>query len=726
VDAGHIARQTSILENFKDSQETIFRREFATYFLSLGLPSSLVEDPIFQALLKHVIGGARAGIIKDSFSMSRYELQEVHLEHVFNTIQSLFNERFFSTSMTYGFEISIDGYSTKSNPKHNAIVSTESCQFLLYVTDSHGVYKDQHHISSIVIANLDRVMQLQSATSGPVRSGGATSETIDVDESDVLGAFSSVGLLHPVASSEPIDAASDSPDVANVVSHDFSRRLRGLCWVVMDGARVNLAAMDTVRLKYPHVMFGICLTHSLALLIKDIGSLSFFDKVQDVARQIIHVFRRFDIPKSLLEKVNKLVVLNFPVTRFAYFYIILERICTLRGALEEVMRSDSYGEFVKRQRTVSKRSTLLTMKDAILGLGSYASFWADCELFLEAVKPITILLRLSDQARPGFVSFAQFLFKRVVLKVIEGLKGAGARQSRVEYTSEVVLKVQELLIKREKYTFNVWHLVARALNPAIPQANQQTQLKNRFLLQNVLGEVFQTSRIQLDSELARYFARDPALSWQEASVYPPHKWWGAHSRELPLLASIAARVTSGTGVAVLTERNWSAYDFILQSRRQRLESERAFKLVSVFFNFPLLSREVSGATSDNTLSAFDEAHTEVDLLSQTEAWAVQRRQAEIVDGPEQLEEVGDEIRGFEVESSTGMSVVPSEVVTEPEGIGPTDAIHPLVEEIMGLPVPGLPLELQDAPSASESEADELCAEHRFPERPRRGKRNRGE
>jgi len=80
---------------------------------------------------------------------------------------------------------------------------------------------------------------------------------------------------------------------------------------------------------------------------------------------------------------------------------------------------------------------------------------------------------------------------------------------------------------------------------------------------------------------------------------------------------------------------------------------------------------------------------------------------------------GNPSRGCEVERSADTSVVPLDVTTAPEAFCSTDAVR----ATLLFPAPDITSDLQIARSASQSEADESCAEHRFPVSPRRGKRN---
>jgi hypothetical protein len=68
------------------------------------------------------------------------------------------------------------------------------------------------------------------------------------------------------------------------------------------------------------------------------------------------------------------------------------------------------------------------------------------------------------------------------------------------------------------------------------------------------------------------------------------EWWdiyGCGCKELQIVARkcLSAPISAGAG-----ERNWSSYGFIVDKKRNRLSSDRAKKLVYVFFNLRALRK----------------------------------------------------------------------------------------------------------------------------------------
>ena len=64
-----------------------------------------------------------------------------------------------------------------------------------------------------------------------------------------------------------------------------------------------------------------------------------------------------------------------------------------------------------------------------------------------------------------------------------------------------------------------------------------------------------------------------------AQHIPAHEWWQQWGRGVPVLAWVAKRALAQTTAASCSEQAWSEYDYIHSRRRNRLNPDRASKLV---------------------------------------------------------------------------------------------------------------------------------------------------
>jgi hypothetical protein len=102
----------------------------------------------------------------------------------------------------------------------------------------------------------------------------------------------------------------------------------------------------------------------------------------------------------------------------------------------------------------------------------------------------------------------------------------------------------------------------------------------------------------------------------DADSTPAHQWWDMYGAGHPELQKVAKRVLSQPTSACSCERNWSSYDFIHNSRRNRLTAERARDLVHVFTNGRLV--EKMNKTAGAQFIGWDEEEEMVEDLAEEE------------------------------------------------------------------------------------------------------------
>lgn len=73
-----------------------------------------------------------------------------------------------------------------------------------------------------------------------------------------------------------------------------------------------------------------------------------------------------------------------------------------------------------------------------------------------------------------------------------------------------------------------------------------------------------------------------------ASYMPAWQWWRTSGSHLPDLQHVAVRVLAQPSSASACERSWSTFEFIHNKKRNKLQPERAEKLVYIFINLRLV------------------------------------------------------------------------------------------------------------------------------------------
>jgi hypothetical protein len=113
---------------------------------------------------------------------------------------------------------------------------------------------------------------------------------------------------------------------------------------------------------------------------------------------------------------------------------------------------------------------------------------------------------------------------------------------------------------------------------------------NKLVPENKEKTVRKTVRGHYANFKARSGAFGTPEAWEDARDMPAHQWWEMYGMHAPELQTLAVKVLSQVSSSSACERNWSAYDFIHNRKRNRLTPARARDLVWVFTNGRLADR----------------------------------------------------------------------------------------------------------------------------------------
>eukprot|EP00955_Chlamydomonas_euryale_P061656 358130-Chlamydomonas_euryale.AAC.1 len=86
------------------------------------------------------------------------------------------------------------------------------------------------------------------------------------------------------------------------------------------------------------------------------------------------------------------------------------------------------------------------------------------------------------------------------------------------------------------------------------------------------------------------------LMWTAARTMPACKWWYEFARGSKKLRAVALRVLSTCMSSGGLEQSWSNFDFIHTDKRNKLTSQRANALVSIFSDMKLVRAKARSAS----------------------------------------------------------------------------------------------------------------------------------
>ncbi|KAJ0569473.1 putative HAT dimerization domain, ribonuclease H-like superfamily [Helianthus annuus] len=228
-------------------------------------------------------------------------------------------------------------------------------------------------------------------------------------------------------------------------------------------------------------------------------------------------------------------------------------------------------------------------------------FWESVENILAITKPIFLLIKFCDGEGLKMGEIYEKMDNMVgeIKDVMKDNKYAG-------YFEEIN---QIVLARWDKMSIPL-HCLGHALNPRFYDKHYLQQLAPNNVkrkapnldveVANGVIEAFKKIRedeeeqSMLRAQFATFhmkkgiFSRTAAQA--DAVTMDAVDWWGTYGSETPELAEVAKKVLSQPISSSLAERNWSTYSYIHNVKRNRLNCDRADKLVFIHSNIRLQSR----------------------------------------------------------------------------------------------------------------------------------------
>jgi hypothetical protein len=120
---------------------------------------------------------------------------------------------------------------------------------------------------------------------------------------------------------------------------------------------------------------------------EDISKLPWISRVMEEARQLVFFFRKKHKALAILREFSKLEIICPSKTRFAYMFIVLERLHTMRDSLRQAVVSPLWVQWNDSDLPESQR-----VQRACLDF----SLWSDVQAIVTSLRPLFVLLRMTD------------------------------------------------------------------------------------------------------------------------------------------------------------------------------------------------------------------------------------------------------------------------------------------------------------------------------------------
>lgn len=376
---------------------------------------------------------------------------------------------------------------------------------------------------------------------------------------------------------------------------------KGTDFVVMDGACKG--AVQLLMDKFPWLSGVVCTTHSLDLLLEDIGKLEFASKLLADFKRVVKYIRGHHATHALWREIGDAELLMPGETRFGTQFLMLERVLKNKDGLLEFARSDKFADYISKL-TAAERVAAKEVKKILLEVeadsddeDAMPSVWERAAFLKAVLEPIFSLLRRTDSTVPlmGKVYWAVYELG----EKLEALFKAGSKWAKFEYFKQQEEAILAMHGQRWVYLHCDYHSAGYALDPNFITHDVNAINNGEVLLglQNTVKRIFHGDSQSYKSAMKQYgewreqrgvFA-DPAVM-ELAEGMAAHEWWHMYAGAFPELRKVACRVLSKVTSASACERNWSAFAAVQTPKRTRLQSKTLKCLVYLRSNLRIQQR----------------------------------------------------------------------------------------------------------------------------------------
>jgi hypothetical protein len=108
----------------------------------------------------------------------------------------------------------------------------------------------------------------------------------------------------------------------------------------MDGARKG--TIEILQVKFPWLSGVVCTTHSLDLLMEDLGSMAFATEPLANAKQLVKFINNHHKTLAMFAELSDVVLLSPANPRFGFNFIMVERLLRCDETVRKLMGSRQF------------------------------------------------------------------------------------------------------------------------------------------------------------------------------------------------------------------------------------------------------------------------------------------------------------------------------------------------------------------------------------------------
>eukprot|EP01018_Ginkgo_biloba_P033596 Gb_20372 [translate_table: standard] len=304
--------------------------------------------------------------------------------------------------------------------------------------------------------------------------------------------------------------------------------------VITDVAPV-CKATGLVQKMYKHIFWTPCCVHGLNNALKGIAKFDWIATLIEKGKKIQMFICNHHQTQSWYRKFSKVELLKPIDTRFSTYYILLERLLQVKGALCATIVSDMWAAWRQSTSDVVVEVRRMMLDD---------HFLADVRFVVDFIEPVNDVIRFAKTVRDLFPFPSSFL-------------GSSSTSFSLAVTdardTTLYPKLMEKIHGRWNKLNTPLHMAAYALNP---KWYDNIVTKKRPPSEEVTNDLFTVvTKIYGDNEEATlvreqfaFFIRgarefgDPQSLRDRSKIKDPINWWTIHGRHALELKSLATRL----------------------------------------------------------------------------------------------------------------------------------------------------------------------------------------
>ncbi|CAL5328732.1 unnamed protein product [Camellia sinensis] len=367
--------------------------------------------------------------------------------------------------------------------------------------------------------------------------------------------------------------------------------------VVTNNATNCKAAGAIIQRKYSHIFWSGCLAHTLNLLMKDIAkcedpALLFVDESYKRGKEVVKYIKNHSSCQYLFKTFSGLDLLKAKKTRFGHHFIVLQRLVKVKPALLSMALS-------KQWENLRKNTSSPHQHDIVHQTIMDDDFWRKAKTVLTITKHIYKMLRFSDSDK-AVIGEVYELMDTMLGNIKDTLSNDPIvydliHQFVVERWNKMNIHLHCLAyILVPKYYTNSWLSKSAPGGVRRKKPHFDVEVQKGYLeaIEKIICD--QTEAVVIRKQISDFVSCKGVFSQPQAvndrATMDALSWWHLYGGAAPELYSLALKVLSQSVNTSCAERCWSTYSYIHNVKRNRLNVDRAEKLVFVHYNHRLLSR----------------------------------------------------------------------------------------------------------------------------------------